>query len=81
MSRWVGWGGLMALIAASALARLPQLGLQTWTCRNMTFDEMVAFADEHDLKRIQLFRAHFDPADPANINVAKLKVMQSRGKC
>ena len=71
---------ILGLVAVAATdAQLPQLGIQTWTCRNLSFDEMVAFADEHDLTRIQLYRAHIDPADPANINVAKLGVMRAHG--
>lgn len=73
----IGW--LMVLATGRLMAELPQLGLQTWTCRNLSFEEMVDFASEHELKRIQLFSAHVDPAAPANINAAKLQVMRSRG--
>ena len=35
---------LFALIAlASSTSAAPQLGLQTWTCRNMNFEQVVAF--------------------------------------
>lgn len=70
---------LSAVLAVGLSADLPQLGLQTWTCRNLSFEEMVDFASEQELTRIQLYRAHFDPADPANVNASKLKVMRSRG--
>ncbi len=79
LSQWMVCLGIFGLLTARLCGGVPQLGLQTWTCRNMSFDEMVAFADEHDLTRIQLFRAHFDPTDPANINAAKLKVMRTHG--
>ena len=34
------------LTSTRAADYVPQVGLQTWTCRNMTFDEMVAFAEK-----------------------------------
>lgn len=63
----------------SATAALPQVGLQTWTCRNLSFDQMVAFAVEHDLKRIQLYRSHVDPRDAVEVNAAKLAVLREHG--
>ncbi len=68
---------VIGLISASAA--LPKLGLQTWTCRNMSFDQMVAFAVEHDLRRIQLFRSHVDPRDTEEVNAAKLAVLRKHG--
>ena len=36
---------LFALSArAASTPAAPQLGLQTWTCRNMNFEQVVAFA-------------------------------------
>ncbi|NBQ22765.1 MAG: sugar phosphate isomerase/epimerase [Verrucomicrobia bacterium] len=37
------------------------LGLQTWTLRNMDFDQMVAFAKEHGLTKIQSTDKHLNP--------------------
>ncbi|WP_221032650.1 sugar phosphate isomerase/epimerase family protein [Actomonas aquatica] len=42
----------------------PKLGLQTWTCRHMSFEEAVVFAAEHGITQLELFRAHLDPAAP-----------------
>lgn len=75
----MGLLGVLCATAAFSPAALPQLGLQTWTCRNLSFEEMVEFASEQGLTRVQLYRAHFDPADPANINAAKLKTMRAAG--
>ena len=49
------------LTSTHAADYAPQVGLQTWTCRNMTFDEMVAFAEKHGLKHIQAIGKHIDP--------------------
>ena len=70
---------VFALAASAASAALPRLGLQTWTCRNLTFDEMVEFAAEHGLHRIQLYRTHVNPADTPEINAAKLARLRERG--
>ena len=39
----------------------PQVGLQTWTCRNMKFDEVVAFCEKHGIKQLQAIASHMDP--------------------
>lgn len=66
------------LLVAPALAR-PELGLQSWTCREMPFDDMVAFAAEQGITRVALYRAHIDPAAPSNVNASKFKVMRAAG--
>jgi sugar phosphate isomerase/epimerase len=40
----------------------PELGLQSWTCREMTFEETVRFAVKHEIKNVQFFRKHIDPS-------------------
>ena len=64
------------LVAASAG---PELGLQTWTCRNMTFDQVGAFADEHGLKKIEFIAAHLDPAAPPAESLRKKAVLTAHG--
>jgi sugar phosphate isomerase/epimerase len=50
----------------------PKLGLQTWTCRNMTFDQVVDFAVKHGIRNIQFIApAHLDPAAPPEENLRK----------
>ncbi len=71
-----GWA---VLFFVGSLQAAPQLGLQTWTCRKLSFEEMVSFAAEHRLTRIALFRAHVNPADPLEINAAKLRAMREAG--
>jgi len=65
--------------AAAGVAAVPRLGLQTWTCRQMSFDQMVDFAAEHGLERIQLYRSHVDPTAPPEVNDAKLRTLRARG--
>jgi sugar phosphate isomerase/epimerase len=67
-----------ALLTAAAHAE-PKLGLQTWTCRNMTFEQMVDFAVKHKIKYLQCISKHMDPAAPAAENLAKKAVLDQKG--
>lgn len=78
-----------SLLAALALGTLvataravetgPQLGLQSWTCRNMTFDEVVAFAGAHHIKQLQLFSKHIDPKGPVEETLRKKAILDQHG--
>ena len=39
----------------------PQIGIQTWTLRNMKFDQVVEFAVQHGIKNLELIPNHIDP--------------------
>jgi sugar phosphate isomerase/epimerase len=65
--------------AAAPAAPPPQLGLQTWTCRNMTFDQVVAFATKHGIKNIQFIKSHLDPTAPAEESLRKKAVLEANG--
>lgn len=50
-----------ALVAVSARAELAdQLAIQTWTLRNMNFDQVVEFAKKHGIKELQIIPNHID---------------------
>lgn len=57
----------------------PQLGLQTWTCRNMNFDQVVEFAVKHGIKRIQFIKNHFDPTAPKEETLRKKAILDQHG--
>jgi sugar phosphate isomerase/epimerase len=57
----------------------PQLGLQTWTCRNMTFDQVVDFAVKHGITQIQFIKAHFDPTGPKEETMRKKAILDQKG--
>jgi len=69
----------LLLAAALPLAAQPQLGIQTWTCRNMTFDEVVEFAVQHGIKNLQMISKHLDPNAPAEENLRKKAVLEAKG--
>jgi len=68
-----------ALTSARAAAAGPQLGIQSWTCRNMSFDEVVEFATKHQIKNLQLISKHIDPKGTKEETLRKKAILDSRG--
>jgi hypothetical protein len=54
----------LAVALAAHVQAAPQLGIQTWTCRNMTFVEAVEFAAARGITQLELYGKHLDPAAP-----------------
>ncbi len=63
----------------AAPAKGPVLGLQTWTCRNMTFDQVVEFATKHGITHLEFISAHFDPAGTKEETARKKAILDQRG--
>jgi sugar phosphate isomerase/epimerase len=57
----------------------PKLGLQTWTCRNMNFDQVVEFAVKHGITHLELIKAHLDPAAPKEEILRKKAILDQKG--
>src|SRR5262249_18261337 len=57
----------------------PKLGLQTWTCRNMDFDQVVAFAIKHGVTQLELIKAHLDPLAPPEETLRKKAILEKNG--
>jgi sugar phosphate isomerase/epimerase len=57
----------------------PQLGLQSWTCRNMDFDQVVAFAKKHGISQLQLIAKHMDPKAPREETLRKKAILEQNG--
>lgn len=80
---------LAALLVAVPLARAasstaapdarPKLGLQTWTCRNMNFDQVVEFAVKHGITHLELISAHLDPRAPKEESLRKKAILDAKG--
>jgi sugar phosphate isomerase/epimerase len=49
---------LAAAFAPLAQAHEPKLGMQTWTLRNLTFEQSVEFCAKHNIKYLQLIPNH-----------------------
>ncbi len=55
------------------------VGIQTWTLRNLDFDQVVAFAKKHGVTKLQMISKHIDPkGDWAEIK-RKKKVLEDNG--
>ena len=73
---------LTLVLALSPLARAAgdvRLGLQTWTCNRMTFDQVVEFAVQHGIKQLQFIGAQFDPAAPREETLRKKAILEAKG--
>jgi sugar phosphate isomerase/epimerase len=57
----------------------PSLGLQTWTCRNMTFEQVVDFAVAHRITKLEFIATHLDPAAPKEETLRKKAVLDAHG--
>src|SRR4051812_20049977 len=70
-----------ALMRAAALESEPgpKLGLQSWTCRNMTFEQVVDFAVQHHITYIEFIAAHLDPAGTKEETMRKKALLDQKG--
>jgi len=57
----------------------PQLGLQSWTCRNLSFEQTLDFAVAHGIKYVELTPKHLDPATPRDELLKKKAQIEQRG--
>ncbi len=70
---------LLPALRLAAAEKGPQLGLQSWTCRNMNFDEVVAFATKHGIKHLQLIASHIDPNGTKEESLRKKAILDQKG--
>lgn len=72
---------ILSLFSLRAVAadRGPQLGLQTYTCRNLTFEQVLDFAVEHHLKYLEFYPAHLDPKAPREETLRKKAAIEAKG--
>ncbi len=57
----------------------PKLGIQSWSCRNMSFDQLVDFAVKHEIKYLQMIGKHIDPNGTKEDWAKKKAVLDSKG--
>jgi sugar phosphate isomerase/epimerase len=57
----------------------PKIGIQTWTLRNMDFDQVVQFAKEKQIKYLQMIDKHMSPTAPADETKRKKEILQKNG--
>src|SRR5262245_62049561 len=57
----------------------PAVGIQTWTLRNLNFDQVVDFCVNHHIKDIEIIDKHMDPFAPAEETLRKKAVLEKNG--
>ena len=57
----------------------PTVGIQTWTLRNMSFDQVVEFAKKHQIKQLQMIGNHLNPMAPKEETMKKKAVLDAAG--
>jgi len=56
-----------------------KVGIQTWTLRNMNFDQVVDFCVQHKIKYVQMIGKHMDPAAPLAETRRKKAILAKHG--
>ena len=75
------------LLAASCLAAAPahafgyepKVGIQSWTLRNMDFDQVVEFAKKHKIRNLELIAKHIDPMGPLDEAKRRKAILDKNG--
>jgi sugar phosphate isomerase/epimerase len=57
----------------------PTVGIQSWTLRNMSFEQVVEFAKKHHVTKLQLIGNHMDPKAPKEVTAKKKAVLDAAG--
>lgn len=55
------------------------IGIQTWTLRNLNFDQMVEFAAKHHLKEVEITAMHLNPTGPLEEIKRKKAILEKNG--
>jgi sugar phosphate isomerase/epimerase len=69
---------LFGAMVTPGMAR-PRIGLATYTCRELTFEQMVDFAVEHGIREVEVYTAHLDPEALDSVNTEKKAYLEKKG--
>ncbi len=56
-----------------------KLGVQTWTLRNLNFDQVVEFCVKHKIKYLEVIGNHMDPKAPIQETARKKAILEKNG--
>lgn len=56
-----------------------KLGVQTWTLRNLNFDQVVEFCIKHKIKYLEVIGNHMDPKAPLEETARKKAILDKNG--
>ncbi len=62
-----------------ASAYEPTVGVQTWSLREMTFDQVVEFATQHGFTQLQMIGKHLDPMGAPEETLRKKAILDAKG--
>lgn len=85
MKKQIALLSVLALLAPALAPGLraaeykPAVGIQTWTLRNLNFDQMVEFCVKHNLKDIEIIDKHMDPFGPVEETNRKKAILEKNG--
>lgn len=57
----------------------PKLGIQSWTCRYMKFEEVVDFAAQHGIKYVEFIADQIQPNAPKEESLRKKALLDAKG--
>jgi len=66
-------------LAPRILAYEPTVGVQTWSLREMEFDQAVEFAVKHGFTHLQMFNRHINPMGTVEETLRKKAILESKG--
>lgn len=75
----LAFASLLMNTRAHAAETDPKLGLQSWTCRRMSFEQVVEFASTHQIKYVQFFKEHLDPTASLEETKRKKALLDKNG--
>jgi len=70
---------LALVTAARAADYVPAVGIETWTVRNMNFDQMVEFCASHHITNLAVIDKHMDPFGPVEETKRKKAILDKSG--
>src|SRR4051812_18078195 len=72
--------GCLGLLSRAVAAESDfKVGIQTWTLRNMNFEQVVDFAVKHEIKYLEMIDKHINPKGPAEETKRKKAILDKNG--
>jgi len=71
--------GALAHFSGAAAETDLKVGIQTWTLRNMNFDQVVDFAVKHEVKYLEMIDKHMNPKAPPEETKRKKAILDKNG--
>src|SRR4051794_33698551 len=70
---------VLTAVATNAGESPFKVGIQTWTLREMNFDQVVEFALKHKVKYLEMIDKHINPKGPAEETKRKKEILDKNG--